>query len=181
MTFSEKKKIKKFSKIPEAYHTFKIPVPVFLDILYIFKNGTYFFFNILCFFLLGVTPGNPWIVLHPGEFELTSLKHQYEGLVPGKSLEMPEKLKVGRVRDKIERLLTPVDCYHPGDENGQCTTDPCGLNNRDREVEKLLTSTDCFHSGDKKGQCTTDPCGLNNRDREVEKLLTSTDCNHKTR
>lgn len=28
------------------------------------------------------------------EFELTSLKHQYEGLVPGKSLEMPEKLKV---------------------------------------------------------------------------------------
>ena len=29
-----------------------------------------------------------------GEFELTSLKHQYEGLVPGKSLEMPEKLKV---------------------------------------------------------------------------------------
>jgi hypothetical protein len=43
--------------------------------------------------LLGV---NSWIVLHPGEFELTSLKHQYEGLVPGKSLEMPEKLKVGQ-------------------------------------------------------------------------------------
>jgi hypothetical protein len=40
--------------------------------------------------------GNSWIVLHAGEFELTSLKHQYEGLVPGKSLEMPEKLKVGQ-------------------------------------------------------------------------------------
>ncbi len=34
--------------------------------------------------------------MHAGEFELTSLKHQYEGLVPGKSLEMPEKLKVGQ-------------------------------------------------------------------------------------
>jgi hypothetical protein len=64
--------------------------------------------------------------LHPGEFELTSLKHQYEGLVPGKSLEMPEKLKVGQAqfRDKkIDKVLTYADCYHPGDQKDQCTTD----------------------------------------------------------
>jgi hypothetical protein len=47
---------------------------------------------------------NPSIVLHAGEFELTSLKHQYEGLVPGKSLEMPEKLKVGQAQYRDKRL-----------------------------------------------------------------------------
>ena len=30
-----------------------------------------------------------------GEYEMSSLKHQYEGLVPGKTLDIPELIKVG--------------------------------------------------------------------------------------
>ena len=29
-----------------------------------------------------------------GEYEMTTLKHQYEALVPGKSLDIPESIKV---------------------------------------------------------------------------------------
>ena len=31
---------------------------------------------------------------------MTSLKHQYEGFVPGKTLEIPEKIKVGLQKEK---------------------------------------------------------------------------------
>ena len=36
-------------------------------------------------------------LLFVGEYELTSLKHQYEGMVPGKTLEIPENIKVSKI------------------------------------------------------------------------------------
>ena len=38
-----------------------------------------------------------------GEYEMTTLKHQYEALVPGKSLDIPESIKV--INSKLH------DCY----------------------------------------------------------------------
>jgi len=38
-----------------------------------------------------------------GEYEMSSLKHQYEGLVPGKTLDIPELIKVG-VFSKLETM-----------------------------------------------------------------------------
>ncbi len=33
-------------------------------------------------------------IINLGEYEMTTLKHQYEALVPGKSLDIPESIKV---------------------------------------------------------------------------------------